>query len=128
MRRLVRTVPAVVASMVLVACGGSDLSPGAASRLQHEVAELRGAAAAGDADAAERELDQLRTLVDDLLRADEISEQRAREILDAAAAVEEELPALEPPPPPPPPAEDDEDDDEDGEGRGRGRGRGKKDD
>lgn len=124
----------VVALLVLVpACGGdSQVSEAAATRLQPKVQALREAAATGSQDAAQRELADLRALVEELSATDELSDGGARRILAAAEQVEANLALLAattttvpptttttpPPPPPPPPApapapeEDDEEDKE----------------
>ncbi|MBW3616089.1 MAG: hypothetical protein KY439_12400, partial [Actinobacteria bacterium] len=123
--RLARFV--VVALLVLVpACGGdSQVSEAAATRLQPKVQALREAAATGSQDAAQRELAELRVLVEDLSATDELSDGGARRVLAAAERVEANLSLLAatttvppttttapPPPPPPPPPAPDEDDEE----------------
>lgn len=123
--RLARFV--VAALLVLVpACGGdSQVSEAAATRLQPKVQALREAAATGSQDAAQRELAELRALVEELSATDELSDGGARRVLAAAERVEANLSLLAatttvppttttapPPPPPPPPPVPDEDDEE----------------
>ncbi len=123
--RLARFV--VVALLVLVpACGGdSQVSEAAATRLQPKVQALREAAATGSQDAAQRELAELRALVEELSATEELSDGGVRRVLTAAERVEANLSLLAatttvppttttapPPPPPPPPPAPDEDDEE----------------
>lgn len=128
MRRWLVTVFAAAA--VLTACGSGDDTMAA---LREQVASVRESAAAGDRDAAQRSLDELRRLVDAAVERGGLGRNRADAILTAAAEVERELDALAEPPgderPPAPLApnraeteddkhehdEDDEDEDDDEE-------------
>ncbi|MBW3547377.1 MAG: hypothetical protein KY452_04465 [Actinobacteria bacterium] len=114
---------AVVALLLLVpACGGSQVSEAAATRLQPQVQALREAAATGSQDAANRELAELRALVAELSATDELSQRGARRVLAAADRVEANLALLDttttaPPTTtattaPPPPAEEEEEEKE----------------
>lgn len=83
---------AVAALLLLVpACGGSQVSEAAATRLQPKVQALREAAATGSQEAANRELAELRALVGELSATDELSQRGARRVLTAADRVEANL-------------------------------------
>ena len=83
---------AVAALLLLVpACGGSQVSEAAATRLQPQVQALREAAATGSQEAANRELAELRALVAELSATDELSQRGARRVLAAADRVEANL-------------------------------------
>lgn len=116
---------AVALLLLLPACGGdSQVSEAAATRLQPKVQALREAAATGSPDAAQRELAELRALVEELSATDELSDGVARRVLAAAERVEANLALLAttttvapttttaPPPPPPPPVPDEDDEEE----------------
>jgi hypothetical protein len=134
-----------VASLLLLApaCGdgGTDVTEAASARLQPQVQALREAAATGNPDAANHELDDLRRLVGELSSTGELGDDGARRILDAAERVEDNLALLAttttttsttttttsttttttsttttaPPPPPPPEEKADKEDKEDKE-------------
>ena len=127
-RRAVAPVALVLGLTLLAACGGDSvpMSSGAATELHTRVTAVRTAADARDAGAAANALDELRTAVDRLHRADELTDARAAEILAAAKAVEDQLvtittttttaPPATTPAPAPPTADD----------KGNGKGKGKK--
>lgn len=91
MKRLVTVL--IVALALLAACDGGSpsISDDGAARLRSEVAAVRTAVGARDADAAARALDILRASVSHMRRSGDLSADRAATILDAAAAVDAEL-------------------------------------
>lgn len=92
-----RWLTGAVATVVVVTsgCAGDDPTR---QRLNEQVASIRGAAAAGDLDAAQRALDQLQALVQGAVERGDLSREHARDILTAAAAVDQQLTALTEPP------------------------------
>jgi hypothetical protein len=106
-------VVAMVAVVGLAACGGDGraVSDRAANQLATQVTQVRVAVEAHDAMAAAGALTTLRTSVARLVRAGDVSQERAVEILSAARAVETQLVSIttttttttttRPPPPPP---------------------------
>lgn len=117
----------LAAVMVVTGCAGQDPTR---QTLNEHVGSIRDAAAAGDLDAAQHELDQLQALVRQAVEEGELDQQRADAILAAAATVDQELSALAQPPDPPPTDrqppdrhehEDDERDKEDKEDKDRDR-------
>jgi hypothetical protein len=106
--------------LALGACADDGaLSPGVSDRLQAEVSEIRRLAEAGDAAQARAQLANLEASVAALRDQGEIDDERAQQILGAAAAVGQQLPtttttATPPPTPDPAPAPPD------GAGTGRG--------
>ena len=131
-RRAVAPMVLVVGLALLAACGGDSapMTSGAATELHTRVAAVRTAADARDPGAAANALDELRTAVDRLHRADELTDARAADILAAAAAVQDQLvtitttttttttpPVTAPTKPTAPPATD-----EKGNGNGKGKG------
>lgn len=132
----------VLASLVGCADEPRAVSDTAAEELQPRVAEIRALAGARQPEQVTAELAELRLVVEDLQRRDELSEQGAQEVLAAADAVAAQLglitttttqppttqPAPPPPPPPPPPAggggNDDEGDRDEREDEGDDRGNG----
>ena len=110
----------VATVLALSACGGAgdDLSEATTAQLESQVAAIRAAAVAGDRPGAEAAVAKLRTTVTQLEQAGDMSAERARDVLAAAAAVEIQLGLLPAPTtttaPPPPPADQEErkDDDE----------------
>lgn len=132
----------VLASLAGCADEPSALSGTAAEELQPRVAEIRALAGARQPDQVTAKLDELRLVVEDLQRRDELSEQGAQEVLAAADAVGAQLglitttttqpPTTQPPPPPPlpppPPAggggNEDEDDRDEREDEDDDRGNG----
>jgi hypothetical protein len=117
----------LVGLALLAACGGdaAPMSRGAATELHTRVAAVRAAADARDVGAAANALDELRTAVDRLHRADELTDARAADILAAAAAVQDQLVTITtttttttaPPTTAPPPSTDENDN-----GKGKGKG------
>ena len=110
MRRFLAAVVGVTA-LVGAACGGDDpeLSETGARELSSSVAELRAAAAARDAARVQAHLGVIRSTVGALQRSDDISEERAQEVLDSAVEVERSIRVITttttttaPPPPPVP--------------------------
>jgi hypothetical protein len=122
-------VAAALAALVLVGCGSSSpgISEDASQQLELRVEAVRNAAAARDRNGAEAALADLRRSVDALRSRDEVSNDRATEILDAAATVEARLQSI-----PtttttttttlPPPTRGQDEDDNRGRGRGEDRG------
>ena len=113
--------PAVVAAglVAMAACGGGSpaISDGAARSLQADVQAVRQAARSFDPAGVETGLVDLRTSVAQLKADGEIDDERAAEILAAAADVEalvDEVPTTTTAPPPV--VEDDH------KGKGRGKG------
>ena len=134
-RRAVAPVALVVGLTLLAACGGDSapMSSGAATELHTRVTAVRTAADARDPGAAANALDELRTAVDRLHRADELTDARAADILAAAQAVEDQLVTITtttttttaPPVTAPAPAPPTSDDKGDGKGKGKnGKGEG----
>ena len=130
--------PIVLLPLLLAACGGGqDLPTETARALQGRVEAVVVAASAGDADAARAGLAALRGDVDAAQRLGRLSDERAAEVLAAAAEVEASLPVLEPAPEPevepaPEPATEPEPErgpsqDDEGEDKGKGES-GKQDD
>ena len=128
--------PIVLLPLLLTACGGGqDLPTETARALQERVEAVVVAASAGDADAARAGLAALRGDVDAAQRLGRLSDERAAEVLAAAAEVEASLPVLEPAPevePAPEPATEPEPErgpsqDDEGEDKGKGES-GKQDD
>jgi len=118
---------AAVSVMLLAACG--DDAPGiseeTSGRLQYQVEAVRASAQSFDPAGVERRLAELRASVAELTAGGELDDERAAEILAAAADVESLVGVVPttttaPPPPPPPVVEDDKDDDDKGKGRGKG--------
>jgi len=118
--RCVHLAAALASALVLAGCDGTDISNEVSSRLEIIVDEAWEAAQDGDAAASARHLDRLRRELAGLVRAGELSEERALEILLAADQAEALLSLLEQPAEEPEqPAEEPE---EPGPGDGRGRG------
>lgn len=116
---------------VLAACGGDDPAVTGAARdaLAPRVAEIRALAESGEPESAALELEELRTAVEELRAAGELTEEGARTVLEAAAQVESQLVLITTTTQPPPDDEDRDDEDEDDDDRDRpGRGRDKDDD
>lgn len=89
-RPLARTAVAVLAAVVLVACGAqerSDISPQAAEVLAADVEAVTAAARAGDAAALQEALKTLRGHVDGQQESGDLSSARAARILAAGARV-----------------------------------------
>ena len=114
---------------MLAACGSDEpgLSEEASAGLQFQVQAIRDAAESFDPAGVEQGLADLRTSIGQLQEQDMIDEDRAAEILDAAADVEalvDEVPTTTTTTTtlPPPPVEDDDDDNNKGKGNGGGRG------
>jgi hypothetical protein len=110
-----------VAAALLSACGGGDppsMSGDAAKRLDAQVAAVRYAVQARDADAAARALETLRTSVEQLRRSGDLTDKRASQIVAAAGSVETQLVSITtttttttttlPPAPPPKPGKGDD--------------------
>lgn len=124
----------VAAALALSACGGDG-----ESRFAARTDAVRSAVAAGDAETARAELDQL--AVDAFTARDEgdIDDQELSELAALIATAEAQVDALlgaeeaptttaaPPPEPEPEPAPADDDEDEGGEDEGEGRGNDKKD-
>jgi hypothetical protein len=119
---------AVLTAVALSGCGSSspDISEDASNQLELRVAAVRNAASARDRAGAEAALADLRRSVETLRSRDEVSSDRATEILDAAATVEARLQSI-----PttttttttlPPPTRGQDEDDNPGRGRGREKG------
>jgi hypothetical protein len=120
---LITMLAAALTAAALTGCGSSSpgISEGASTQLELQVTAVRNAAVARDRAGAEAALADLRRSVETLRSRDEISSDRATEILDAAATVEARLQSI-----PttttttttlPPPTREEGDDN-----RGRGRG------
>lgn len=106
-----------VALAGLTGCGDEPrASDTAAEELQLRVAEIRELANARQPDQVTAKLSELRLVVDDLRRRDELTEEGAREVLAAAAAVDAQLGLITTTTTTtttqPPPSEDDGDGDE----------------
>jgi predicted component of type VI protein secretion system len=119
---------AAYATVALAGCGSSSpsISEDASQQLELRVAAVRNAASARDRAGAEAALADLRRSVETLRSRDEVSSDRATEILDAAATVEARLQSI-----PttttttttlPPPTRGQDEDDNRGRGRGREKG------
>lgn len=124
--RLERAIVGAAASLVvlLAACGSesSGLSDEASQNLQYQVEAVRQSAQSFDPAGVEQRLAELRALVARLNEEGELDDERAAEILAAAADVEAQVdvvPTTTTAPPPPPPDED-EDDEDKGNGKGKG--------
>jgi hypothetical protein len=92
MRRVILVVTALVAVVVLGACGGgAPESDRAVRRLGTEVAQVRAAVEAHDAAGAAQALATLRASVDRMQRSGAISAERTHAVLAAARGVEEQL-------------------------------------
>jgi hypothetical protein len=85
----------------LAACG-QDPKEEAYERLQNQVASIRDAAEAGEANTAVQRLTSLRTNVAEMRADDVITEAETQRILTAALQVQANLPLIMPPPPPAP--------------------------
>jgi hypothetical protein len=87
---------AALTTAALAGCGSSSpgISEDASTQLELRVTALRNAAAARDRAGAEAALADLRRSVETLRSRDEISSDRATEILDAAATVEARLQSI----------------------------------
>lgn len=134
----------VAAALGLGACGGQTgaLSVAGAAALLPQVEAVENAVAAGDHEAARRQLDALRAAVQARYEAGELAPGAARDVLDAAARVEAELappvpatvapvaPAPAPAPTRPVPVTrgGDGDNDDDDKGKAKGKDREKDDD
>ena len=135
-----RRIVVALGMVVLGACGGDDpaVSDAARDALAPRVTEIRSLAESGEPDSASAKLQELRTAVEDLRAAGELSEEGAGSVLEAAALVETQLALITTTTTQAPPPDDededededdDEDDDEDEDDRDRpGRGQGKPDD
>ena len=130
MRRTPLVVTMLAAALTTVAlsgCGSS--SPGinddASKQLELRVAAVRNAAEARDRAGAETALADLRRSVEALRSREELSSDRATEILDAAATVEarlQSIPTTTTTTTTLPPATGDQDEDNRGRGRGEDKG------
>jgi hypothetical protein len=116
---------AAVSVMLLAACG--DDAPGiseeASNNLQYQVEAVRASAQSFDPAGVEHRLGELRASVAQLEAEGELDDERAAEILAAAADVEARIDLVPttttaPPPPPPPPEDDEDDDDKGNKGKG----------
>jgi hypothetical protein len=88
-----RTLVAACAVVSLVACGAdtAEISPSAATELDTVVAEVREAVDAGDVERARELLSALRTTVVELTTTGGVTSDRALEINQAIAALDEQL-------------------------------------
>jgi hypothetical protein len=119
------TFAAALAAVVFVGCGSSSpgISEDASQQLELRVEAVRNAAAGRDRAAAESALADLRRSVEALRSGDEVSSDRATEILDAAATVEARLQSIPTttttttPTTLPPPTQGEDEDDNPGRGR-----------
>jgi hypothetical protein len=86
-------VTGVIVCSTFVGCGGDSppMRGDAATDLHAQVIAVRAAVEAHDADGAAGALDDLRRTVNRLRRADDLSDERAADILAAAGAVDDEL-------------------------------------
>ena len=82
-----------LAAALLVGCGAGppELGDAAAVTLESRVAEIRDLATRRQPALVEAKLAELRIVVDDLRGRGELSDQRARQVLDAASAVTRQL-------------------------------------
>lgn len=115
--------------LLLAACGGESggISDETSRSLQSQVQSIRQSAQSFDPDGVARGLAELRASVAELKAQGELDDERAAEILAAAADVEAQIdvvPTTTTAPPPPPPDEDEDDDDDKGKGNGQGKGGG----
>lgn len=132
-RLLTAILPAIVVITVATGCGsGDDLSDGAATALQADVAAVSAAVRASDPAKARTALTALREEVSKQLAAGAISGDRAREILTAAGDVAADLPAPKPTatrsPTPKPIVQAPAPESERDRGKGKGNGESDKDD
>jgi hypothetical protein len=95
-RARLRLASPAIAALVLTACGGglAPMSDHAAARVHDEVAAVRFAVQARDADGASRALATLRTSVERLRRSGDLTSEKADEILAAATGVQAQLVAI----------------------------------
>jgi hypothetical protein len=96
-----RTAICLLLAVMLVACG-QDPKEEAYERLQNQVAAIRDAAEAGEANTAVQRLTSLRANVAELRQDDVITEAETQKILTAALQVQANLPLIMTAPPPPP--------------------------
>lgn len=96
MSALRRVHAVIVVAVVLAGCGHGKpaISNDASKALQAEVAQIRTSASLHDAPAVAAELAALRAHVADLRRSDQLSATAAQKILDAATAVDRNLPLI----------------------------------
>ena len=96
------------------AAGRPDIGSANASRtLESKVAEIRNLAEGRHAEPAHARLAELRALVEELMRRDELTDERARRIFATATQVEQRLALITPATgAQPPPLRDEEEDDE----------------
>jgi predicted nucleic acid-binding protein len=82
--------------LALASCGSTkpSISKDAAAQLQAKVSEIRVLAAARHASQVAAKLAELRVQVDQLRQAGDLTSPAAQAILDAAAAVEQNLPLI----------------------------------
>lgn len=117
---------AVVAALAIVgigACGGDkpDISDEASELLEAKVTEIRALASARDADGVTSTLSELRTLVGELQRDDELSETAADRIMASAAKVTANVVSITTTTTAPPPPDDEDKEDREDEDHGKGR-------
>ncbi len=92
MRVVGRVAALLVGLLVVTSCGGgSDMSDGASQRLDAIVERVRDASEHWSPSDATAALADLRREVSDLHRAGKVSDERAAQLLSAAAAVESHL-------------------------------------
>ncbi|GAC1445760.1 MAG: hypothetical protein NVSMB55_28410 [Mycobacteriales bacterium] len=102
-RQQVTVGAAFVVALTVVGCGsGADLSAPAAAVLQRDTAAVAAAARVGDLPRTSAALTRLRADVAQRRAHGEMSPERARRLLDAAARVALDVVAAHPSPPPSP--------------------------
>jgi len=90
-----RRVAALTVALAVGGCGGRPaISAAAAADLQAKARDVRAAVVAQDRVAAESSLNALRQAVDRWQSQKQLSDKRAKEVLDAAGAVALQLPTL----------------------------------